>query len=68
MYKEDRCSCQCQKYGMAEVPMQQWGDLYDWYTALCNGTIFQYAMSAQKLRFQAGGADDGDQSDQLCGE
>lgn len=40
MYKQDRCGCQCQKYAMAEVPMQQWGDLYDWYTALCNGTIF----------------------------
>ena len=40
MYKEDRCSCQCQKYAMAEVPRQQWGELYDWFTALCKGTIF----------------------------
>ena len=23
MYKQDRCGCQCQKYAMAEVPMQQ---------------------------------------------
>ena len=30
MYKQDRCGCQCQKYAMAEVPMQQWGDLYVW--------------------------------------
>ena len=34
MYKEDRCNCQCQKYAMATVPMQQWGELYDWFTAL----------------------------------
>lgn len=40
MYKQDRCNCQCQKYAMADVPMQQWGELYDWHTALCNGTIF----------------------------
>ena len=40
MYKEDRCNCQCQKYAMAVVPMQQWGELYDWFTALCEGTIF----------------------------
>ena len=40
MYKQDRCNCQCQRYAMADIPMQQWGDLYDWCTALCNGTIF----------------------------
>lgn len=40
MYKQDRCNCQCQKYAMADVPVQQWGELYDWCTALCNGTIF----------------------------
>jgi hypothetical protein len=38
MYKQDCCGCQ--KYAMASVPMQQWGELYDWYNALCNGTIF----------------------------
>lgn len=40
MYKQDRCSCRCQKYAMADVPVQQWGELYDWCSALCNGTIF----------------------------
>ncbi|MDD6037198.1 MAG: spore coat protein CotJB [bacterium] len=40
MYHMDTCGCQCQKYAMAVVPMQEWGELYDWKTALCNGTIF----------------------------
>lgn len=37
----ERCDYRCQKYAMAEVPVQQWGELYDWDSALYHGTIFQ---------------------------
>ena len=41
MYQDKSCPCgQCQKLAMATVPYQRWGELYDWKTALCNGTIF----------------------------
>lgn len=41
MYQDNNCPCgQCQKLAMATVPYQRWGELYDWKTALCNGTIF----------------------------
>ena len=67
MYKADRCNCQCQKYAMAEVPMQQWGDHLSGSGPGILG-ISKYALYTKKLQYQAGSTDDGDQSDQFCTE
>lgn len=37
---EEKCCCSPETLAMASVPMQEWCELYDWDTALKEGTIF----------------------------